>query len=268
MACCIGLMLFASCKKDTQPTINIATGPDYAGPNTEVYSGDEITVGFNVTGENLTQIVISADQNGTVLYTYTETIDNLNTYFFTKTFSIDATGPVIIGGTVTDAKGYTATTSFSIICNEKPNAKFVGLYEGDALISGTFNVVPTGMDPIQQDVENEPIPAHLTILAGDNVNEVIAYVTINDEENIVVGTVEGNQVVFEAINTPFTMNYDYNGMTIPITLDMTYNITGTLNEGILELEGSCKGNGDFNLFIVSGTIEMDGTVGGSLTKTE
>lgn len=268
MVCFAGLALLASCKKDIQPTISIATEPGYVHQNSEVYSGDEISVGFNLTGENLTQVVISADQNGTVLYTYTEAIDNQDTYFIAKTFSIDATGTVLIGGTVTDAKGHTATISFNIICNEKPNAKFVGLYEGDALISGTFNVVPTGMDPIQQDVENEPIPAHLTILAGDNVNEVIAYVTINDEENIVVGTVEGNQVVFEAINTPFTMNYDYNGMTIPITLDMTYNITGTLNEGILELEGSCKGNGDFNLFIVSGTIEMDGTVGGSLTKTE
>lgn len=268
MACCIGLMLFASCKKDTQPTINIATGPDYAGPNTEVYSGDEITVGFNVTGENLTQIVISADQNDTVLYTYTETIDNLNTYFFTKTFSIDATGPVIIGGTVTDAKGYTATTSFSIICNEKPNAKFVGHYDGDALINGTYDIQVSSMDPIHDNMVDQPFPTILAIEAGDDMNEVLATVTINDQTNTVKGSVDGNQVVFEAINDTYTMHYNYSGMDIPITLDMTYNITGTLNEGMLDLEGNCKGNGEFNMFIFNGTIEMEGTVGGSLTKTE
>ena len=50
MACCIGLMLFASCKKDSQPNINIATGSNYVGPNTEVFSGDQITVGFSATG--------------------------------------------------------------------------------------------------------------------------------------------------------------------------------------------------------------------------
>ena len=268
MACCIGLMLFASCKKDTQPTINIATGPDYAGPNTEVYSGDEITVGFNVTGENLTQIVISADQNGTVLYTYTETIDNLNTYFFTKTFSIDATGTVIIGGTVTDAKGYTATTSFSIICNEKPNAKFVGHYEGDALVTGTYDITVTNMDPIHDVMTDQPFPTILDIVAGEENDKVIATVVINDQTNSVVGTVDGYKVTFEAISDTYTMNYEYSGFSVPITLDMTYNIIGTLNEGMLDLEGTCKGYGEFNMFIINGSIELEGTVGGSLTKTE
>ena len=54
LACCIGLMLFASCKKDIQPTISVATEPEYVHQDSEVYSGDEIAVGFNVTGEKLT----------------------------------------------------------------------------------------------------------------------------------------------------------------------------------------------------------------------
>lgn len=269
MVCLAGLALLASCKKDIQPTITLVSSPGYVSQNSEVYSGDEIAVGFNVTGEKLTKIVLSADQNGTMLYMDTEAIANESSFVYTKTFTLDATGTVLIGGTVTDAKGHTATISFNIICNEKPSAKFIGKYEGDALLTGTFNVVPSGMDLIQQEVENEPIPIDLTILEGENANEVIAYVTINEEEeNIVVGTVEGNQVVFEAINTPYSWTYEDNGMSIPITIDMTYNIVGTLNEGILDLQGRCKGNGDFNLFIVSGTIEMEGTIGGSLTKTE
>ena len=46
MACCIGLMLFASCKKDpVAPTISIFNGSGYATENSAYYSGDEIPTG-------------------------------------------------------------------------------------------------------------------------------------------------------------------------------------------------------------------------------
>ena len=80
LACCIGLMFFASCKKDVQPTITTISDPGFVTQNSEVYSGDEITVGFNVTGEKLTKIVISADQNGTALYTDTQAITNESSF--------------------------------------------------------------------------------------------------------------------------------------------------------------------------------------------
>lgn len=270
LACLVGLALMASCKKDVQPTITASTNPEYVNQNSAVYSGDVIAVGFNVTGENLIQIAISAEQNGTVLYTHTEALANESAYFYAKTFAIDATGTITISGTVTDAKGHTASTSFSILCNEKPNAKFVGFYEGNSLITGIININASGMDPLQQEVQDDPVPVRISIEAGENIDEVIAHVTINEQENSnpIHGTVEGNKVIFEATNDTFSTNYDYNGMNIPITLNMTYNAIGTLNEGMLELEGGYKGDGDFNLFIISGTIEMEGTIGGSLTKTE
>lgn len=264
LACCIGLMLFASCKKDIQPTITVATEPEYVHQNSEVYSGDEIAVGFNLTGEKLTQVVISVDQNGTMLYKHTETLDNKDTYFIAKTFAIEATGTVLIGGTVTDAKGHTATISFNVICNEKPNAKFVGHYEGDALITGSYDIELSGMDPIHNDFEDQPFAANVDISAGDNPNQVIATVRINDQANTVKGTVDGNKVVFEAINDTYNMTYQ--GVSVP--LSMTYDITGTLNNGMLDLEGNCKGNGDINFGFISGTIELEGVVGGSLNKTE
>ena len=268
LTCCIGLMFFASCKKDIQPTITIISSPGYVSQDSEVYSGEEITVGFNVTGEKLTKIVISADQNGTVLYTDTEAIANESSFVYTKTFTLDATGTVIIGGTVTDAKGHTATVSFNILCNEKPNAKFVGKYEGNTLITGSYDINVNGMEPMHEDLTDQPFPVIVTMVAGDNNDEVMATITIHDQENTVKGTVDGNKVTLEAINDTYIMHYEYQGFDIPISMDMTYNIVGTLNEGMLDLDGNCKGSGDFNMFIVSGTIEMEGTVGGSLTKTE
>ena len=268
MVCLAILALLASCKKDVQPTITVCTDQGYATQNTEVYSGDEIAVAFNVTGENLTQIVINAVQNDTELFTHTEKLANESAYFFAKGFTLETTGTVTITGTVTDAKGNTASKSFDIICNEKPNAKFVGSYKGDAIVTGTYDINIPNMDPLHEDLEDQPFPIVVEIVAGETMDKVKATITIEDQTNTVEGTVNGNSVTFEAVNDSYTMTYEAQGFSIPITLDMTYNFIGTLNEGKLDLSGSCKGGGEFNMSIISGTIELEGTVGGSLDKAE
>ena len=267
MACCIGLMLFASCKKDVQPTINVNSNPGYISQGSEVFTGDQLLVGFNVTGESLIQIMMIAEQNGAALFTYSESLDNVASYSFSKTFTLDATGTVTIRGTVTDAKGKTATKSFDIHMNEKPNAKFVGHYEGNILFSGTANLNVSGMDPMSETLENEPFPAVVDIVPGESIIEVQATLTINGQENTVKGTVEGDKVVFEAVNDTFTYTYDYQGFSIPIPLDMTYAITGLLNGDQLGIDGTCRGNGEISLLIYTGTVDMEGTLGGSLNKT-
>ena len=135
MACCIGLMFFASCKKGG-PTITIATDPQFVSPNAEVYSNSPFVVGFNVSGENLVQIMLTAEQNGSALFTDSQTLDNVSTYSYSKTIILTATGTVTIRGTVTDASGKTASKSFDIKFNEKPNARFIGHYEGELFVSG------------------------------------------------------------------------------------------------------------------------------------
>lgn len=250
LACCIGLMFFASCKKG-DPTISIATGTQYVNQNTQVFSGDQITVGFSVTGEGLTQVEMNASQNGTVIYTNTQGIDNAASYLYAQTFTIEAIGTVTITGTVSDSEGRTATKSFDITCYEKPNAKFVGHYEGDALFTGTLTSTMPGYE--NTPFENQPLPAVVKMTAGDNVNEVLASFLINQQNNTVKGIVDGDKVTFEAINSNF------NVAIVPV--EITYNIVGTLNEGKLDLEGDCHGEGSMM------NIKLEGTIGGSLTKT-
>lgn len=265
IACCIGLMFFASCKKGG-PTITVATDPEYVSPNAEVYSNSPITVGFNVSGENLVQITVIAEQNGAAIGTYSEPLDNVSNYFYAKTLILDAIGTVTIRGTVTDATGKTASKSFDIHFNEKPNAKFIGHYEGDFLVSGNINAEITGMEPVNETLENYAVAAIVDITDGGNINEVSAAITINEQTSTVPGTVNGNKVTFEAANSVFTFNYYYEpmGLTIPISLNMTYTINGLLNGNQLDLDGTCSGNGD-NMF---GTIELvNGTIDGSLNKT-
>lgn len=267
MACCIGLMLFASCKKDVQPTLTVISDPGYINQGSEVFSGDQLLVGFNMTGESLVQIMMIAEQNGNAIFTYSQPLENVANYSFSKTFTLDATGTVTVRGTVTDAKGHSATKSFDIHMNEKPNAKFVGHYEGNILFSGTANLNVSGMDPMSETLTNEPFPTVVDIVPGESIIEVKVTITINSQQNEVKGTVEGNKVVLEAVNDTFVYTYDYQGFSIPIPLDMTYAITGLLNGNQLGIEGTCRGNGEINLLIYSGTVDMEGSLGGSLNKT-
>ena len=269
MACCIGLMLLASCKKDPiAPTIKVFNGAGYAVENTQVFSGDQITVGFVAMGENLTQIEVTLSQNGTTLTQHSENIEKLDLYNYSHTFSVDAIGTVTITGKITDAAGQTAVCSFNILCEEKPNAKFVGHYEGDALFTGIMKAEFIGMDSMEQEVTDRPVPVTLDLRAGEGLNDVVGTCKTEDQEMEIKGIVDGNSVTFEAVNTTFTFNYTMNGFNVSPTMDVTYNVKGTLNGETLSLDGTCVGNGNLNLIIYNGTIAMDGTLGGSLNKMQ
>lgn len=256
------------CKKDIYPVISIATGSNYISQNTEVFSGDPITVGFNIIGDNLTNIEMNASHNGTVLYANVQSINNVSEYLYTHNFTVDAIGTVTITGIVTDAKGHTATESFDIICYERPNAKFVGHYEGDILINGIYDIELSNIDSVHNNITDLPFAAIADIVASSNANEVLATITINDHPNTVTGIVDNNKVTFNPINGIYTINYDYNGYVMPIIIDMTYYIFGTLNNGKLELGGNCEGYGEINVFFINGSVTMEGIIGGSLDKME
>ena len=268
MACCIGLMLFASCKKDpVAPTISVFSGSGYATENTQYYSGDEINVGFVVTGENLTKFEATISQNGTVLTTHFENIEKAATYTYSHTFILEATGTITITGTITDAAGQTATMNFNVICNEKPNAKFIGHYEGDALFTGTMEADVTGMEPMQQEVTDRAVPVTLDLRAGETMTEIVGTCKIEEQEMEIKGTVDGNSVTFEAINTTVNFNYDLGGFNISPEMNVTYNVNATLDGEQLNLNGTCVGNGEVHLLFYNGTMAIDGTIGGRLTKT-
>ena len=271
LTCCIGLMLLASCKKDpVAPTISVFNGAGYAAENTQIFSGDQVTVGFVATGKDLTQIEVILSQNGTTITQHSENIEKLDLYNYSHTFDVVATGTVTITGKITDAAGQTAVCSFNILCEEKPNAKFLGHYEGNALATGSMEAEITGMgmEPIQDVFTDREVPVILDIEAGDNMNEVIATCILDERTLTSKGTVEGDKVSFETFNDVITFDYDMGFMTIQPQINVTYTIIGTLVESQLNLEGTCTGNGDFNYGFINGTIKLQSTVGGSLNKMQ
>jgi hypothetical protein len=267
LACCIGLMLFASCKKDpVAPTINVITDTGYVTENAQIYSGDIIKVGFNATGEKLTKIEITLTQNGTVINSSQTTIENQTSFSHTAAFTVEATGTVTVTGTVTDANGLTGSKSFNINYNEKPNAKFIGHYEGNALATGSYQAEVSGLEPVQQEFTDREVPVILDIAAGDDINKIVATCTIDDRTMTALGTVEGDKITFETINDVITFDYDLGIMVIHPEINVTYSIVSTLVDGRLNLEGNCTGNGVMNYGFFSGNINLEATVGGSLNK--
>ena len=266
IACCIGLMLFASCKKDpVAPTITVIQGEGYVAENAQLYSGAEIQVGFKATGENLTKMDITLTNDGTIIASSSQPIEKQPDFSYSKTFTIDETGTITITGIVTDAAGQTATKSFDIVCNEKPNAKFLGSYQGNAYFTGTMEASIAGMEPMHQDVTDQEMPITLTVTEGATMNEVIC--KINDQEETAVCTVEGDKLSIVLTDLPYTFDYDMNGFSISPTLIMNLNLTATLAEGQLTLEGTCQGNGEVNVLIYTGTMAIDGTISGTLDTT-
>ena len=267
LACCIGLMLFASCKKDpVAPTISVITDTGYVTENAQIYSGDIIKVGFNATGEKLTKIEITLTQNGTVINSSQATIENQTSFSHTAAFTVEATGTVTVTGTVTDANGLTGSKSFNINFIEKPNAKFIGHYEGNALATGSYQAEVSGLEPVQQEFTDREVPVILDIAAGDDINNIVATCTIDDRTMTALGTVEGDKITFETINDVITFDYDLGIMVIHPEINVTYSIVSTLVDGQLNLEGNCTGNGVMNYGFFSGTINLEATVGGSLNK--
>ena len=257
LACCIGLMLFSSCKKDpVAPTISVITDTGYVTENAQFFSGDYIKVGFNATGEKLTKIEITLTQNGTVINSSQATIENLTSFSHTAAFTVEATGTVTVTGTVTDANGLTASKNFDIHFNEKPNAKFIGHYEGNALFTGIMKAEVTGLDPVEQEVTDRAVPVILELRDGETMTDVIGNCKINDQDMELKGTVEGNKVTFEAVNTTVSYNYEMNGFNIPLEMNVTYAVAGTLENKTLTI----------HILIYNGTTSIEGTIGGSLVK--
>jgi hypothetical protein len=274
---CCGLMFFVGCKKGpVPPTIKVLERQGCVFEQAQVYYGVEITVGFACTGENLSQIEITLVQNDSTLAYHSDSLieskaNPVSTINYKHAFTLETIGIVTVKGTVTDTLGQVATMSFDINYNERPNMKFVGHYEGDIYINGSYSADLSVIGLQDGDLDSIPFYTIVDIASGDDIDEVDAVITLGDSPNTVRGTVEGNNIVFDEINGKFVFDYSYDGLftiNIPIELDVTYTMHGTLIDGVLYLEGECQGGGDISIFgdIIHGPMTMEGTLGGSLTK--
>lgn len=277
LSCSLVLVIMASCKKGpVLPGISILRNQGCVIENSQVYYGGEITVGLRCTGENLTCIDIVLSQNDSVLARHTDSlcakrVDPVTTIDYKHPFTLEVLGAVTVTGTLTDSLGQVATLSFDINYNETPNMKFVGHYEGKLYICGAYHADLSLVGEQDGDLDSVRFTTIADIFSGENINEVVANLTLGDSLNVVRGTVDGDDVFFDEIHNTFVFDYSYDGIftiNIPIVMDVIYTMHGTLTEGVLYLTGDCQGEGDISTIggLVHGPMTMEGTLSGSLTK--
>ena len=119
---------------------------------------------------------------------------------------------------------------------------------------------------MQDEFTDREVPVILDLAEGEDMNEVVGTCKLNEREMTCKGTVDGNKLVFEAVNDVVSFEYNMGIMVINPEINVTYTIVGTLVESQLNLEGTCTGNGDLNYGLFSGTMKLDAEVGGSLNK--
>lgn len=268
MACCIGLLLLAGCKKKVAPTITVFQGEGYLTENAQVYANENVKLGFVATGEKLVELETIITKDGILISRSTESIEGQpSSYTSSTNISFIDTGTMTVMATVTDANGLTASTSYNFDCIEKPYEKFLGNYEGNALFSGNMEVNMDGVDPMQQEVTEHEVPVSVVISGGPAVDEVIILLQMDNQEMELAGKVDGNMITCEADHVSYSFNYDLGGgFNVTPEMDVSYIVKATLEGNQLMIDGTCTGSGEVHVLIYNGTISVDGIIGGSLNK--
>ena len=268
MACCIGLLLLAGCKKKVAPTITVFQGEGYLTENAQVYANENVKLGFVATGEKLVELETIITKDGILISRSTESIEGQpSSYTSSTNISFIDTGTMTVMATVTDANGLTASTSYNFDCIEKPYEKFLGNYEGNALFSGNMQVNMDGVDPMQQEVTEHEVPVSVVISGGPAVDEVIILLQMDNQEMELAGKVDGNMITCEADHVSYSFNYDLGGgFNVTPEMDVSYIVKATLDGNQLMIDGTCIGSGEVHVLIYNGTISVDGIIGGSLNK--
>jgi hypothetical protein len=268
MACCIGLLLLAGCKKKVAPTITVFQGEGYLTENAQVYANENVKLGFVATGEKLVELETIITKDGILISRSTESIEGQpSSYTSSTNISFIDTGTMTVMATVTDANGLTASTSYNFDCIEKPYEKFLGNYEGNALFSGNMEVNMDGVDPMQQEVTEHEVPVSVVISGGPAVDEVIILLQMDNQEMELAGKVDGNMITCEADHVSYSFNYDLGGgFNVTPEMDVSYIVKATLEGNQLMIDGTCTGSGEVHVLFYNGTISVDGIIGGSLNK--
>lgn len=150
---------------------------------------------------------------------------------------------------------------FAACKKEKPYEKFIGSYEGSALLRGTVSFNMGSMGSFVQDIENT-FPMDITLSAGNADNKLVMTYTPDDQSETytATGTITDDQVVFD----PIEVEQEIEGALISLTLDLE----GTLSGNIFALSGTF--NGDGNLTIADYPLpipySVTGTVSANLDK--
>ena len=146
------------------------------------------------------------------------------------------------------------TVLFAACKKEKPYEKFIGSYNGSALVEGTISY-SIGSTSLSNDIK-QTLPMAIDLSAGDSDNRLVLTYTPEGQNEIytATGTINEDKVTFD----PVVVKETIEGKDVNLTLNMNGTIVGT----VFSLKGDFSGNGNINIleqplpfpFTVTGTV--------------
>lgn len=254
---------------EIKPSIDPITDGGFITDGNGVLIGQPFNVGFKASGQNLTRLEVNILQNGNVIASHFEDIENSDIYNYSHSFEVSTAGPMNVQGIIKDAAGHSVSTDFTITAfEENPSAAFLGHYEGEVFFNGNYIITANILqDPITDELPNDPIPMGIELEQGDNICEVIGTCHIEDQPFSLKGVVNGNTITFESFDDVISYEFNLGGNLFNPQITATYNLTATLEDGILYIEGTCNGQSSISYaYIITGNIALESTMNGSLNK--
>ena len=275
LACIIGLMFFASCTQEQiddimaqKPVVEFVSGEGLISGNTGVYVGDTLNFKVRVAPNSGSEAELShfnfaiTDATGaTVLDENPTILKPAEENFFEFTFVPDHASTYAVTATVTDANNKANVVNI-VVDYVEPVVEGIGTFSGLINIVGHVTTNEVVGYTYDGDYNIDSLATTLTLGHVADDNRVSATLDIDGTPVTLYGTMgEDNTIDFDEFNFSKTIT-----LGVEVTLDLTMNMTGVLENDVLTLSGNASGEGKTMIAIIEFKANFEGNIDGSLEK--
>lgn len=279
LACIIGMMFFASCTQEQiddimaqKPVVEFVSGEGLISGNTGVYVGEALNFKVRIAPNSGSEAELShfnfaiTDLNGNTVVDENPTIlKPAEENFFEFAFTPDYASTFAVTATVTDVNNKANVVNI-VVDYVEPVVEGIGTFTGLININGHITTNEVVGYTYDDDYNIDSLATTLTLgIAGED-NRVSATLEIDGTPVTLYGTMgEDNQITFDEFNFNKTITLGV-ALTTDITLHLTLNMTGVLENDVLTLSGPAAGEGKTMITIVEFKANFEGNIDGSLEK--
>jgi len=281
MACFIGLMFFTSCTQELidnilaqKPTVEFVSGDDLISYNTGVYFGEPLNFEVKTAPNTSSMAMLSSftfslvDIEGNVVFNDNPDIDDpFDENYFEYTLTPENASTYLAIATVSDVNQKSEVDTV-IVNYVKPVIEGIGTFEGTVNINGQYTTSEILGNTYNEEHNFENVPVSLILGTVDEENGVSATLDVEGIPVTIYGVMNDNIVTFDNYHFSKALPISISGIDITaVMLDLVINMTGTLDNDVLTLNGNVTGSGKAmtNLAIIL-RANYTGTIEGSLNK--
>ena len=274
LACVIGLMFFASCTQEViddlmsqKPTIEFVAEEGYISGNTGMYLGNEMNFKVKVAPNSGSEAALShfdfsvTDLSGDTYYNDNPEITKPNEEnIFEYNLIPNYPSTFVVTASITDVNGKVNLIKV-VVDYVQPVVEGIGTFSGNININGHITSNEVMGQSYDQDYNLENLATTLVLGAVSEENRVSATLEIDGTPVTLYGTMVDGTITFDEFQFNKTIT-----LILEVTLNLTMNMTGVLENDVLTLSGTAAGEGKTMAAIVEFKVNFEGTIEGSLEK--